>query len=133
MNIDTLAAALLAAKQKIADAQNEYDTALAEWLAVAPSKSEGAVLSVGDGYRITTTYGVNRTVDAAALDAIRPQIPAALFEQAITYKPALVLAGVRFLMNNEPDTWAVLAQAVTAKPSKPAVKVEPLEAMKEVA
>ena len=122
--IDKLAAALDAAKENEERARESRIACEEALLALVRGKAEGSVTERGEGWKVTVTYGVNRTVDAAALDAIRPQIPVALFEQAITYKPALVLAGVRFLMNNEPGTYAVLAQAITAKPAKPAVKVE---------
>lgn len=123
-NIDIIGPRLLAAKERVAQAQREYDTVLAEWLEQAPARDEGAVKSDGNAYRITTTYGVNRTIDAAALDAVRAKVPAGLFEQAIEYAPKIKLAGLRYLRNNEPETYALLAQAITAKPAKPSVKVE---------
>ena len=131
--LDTLAAALDAAKENEERARESRIACEEALLALVRGKAEGSVTERGEAWKVTVTYGVNRTVDAAALDAIRPQIPAALFEQAITYKPALVLTGVRFLMNNEPDTYAVLAQAITAKPAKPAVKVEAIAEAKEAA
>ncbi|MGV8956021.1 MAG: hypothetical protein ACOH2M_33320, partial [Cypionkella sp.] len=71
------------------------------------------------------TLGViNRLFDAAQLEAIRPRIPAALFGQVVRYKPEPVLQGLRYLKNNEPDTYAVLAQALTATPGKTGVRVE---------
>ena len=76
---------------------------------------------------MTATFGVNRTIDRAALESVREVIPVALFEQAVEYKPALVLAGLRYLQSNEPDTYRVLAQAITSKPAKPSVKVERVE------
>ena len=97
-----------------------------------PSKDEGSVTLKGESYKVTITYGVNRTLDQAALEAIKDGIARELFDQAITYKPSLVLAGVRFLQNNEPDSYAVLAQAITSKPAKPSVKLEQL-AMQEAA
>lgn len=122
--IDKLAAALEAAKENEERARESRIACEEALLALVRGKAEGSVTERGEGWKVTVTYGVNRTVDAAALDAVRARIPAALFEQAITYKPALVLAGVRYLQSNEPDTYAVLAQAITAKPAKPSVKVE---------
>lgn len=131
--IDTLAAALEAAKQKIADAQTEYDDVLAEWLEFAPTKSEGAVQSVGDGYRITTTYGVNRTVDQAALSAAWPWLPEGM-RNVFPVKHGVDLKELRHWQNNNPDEYArYIAPVVTAKPAKPSVKVERVGAMKEAA
>ena len=73
------------------------------------------------------------TLDRAALEAVRAEVPAALFEQAIEYKPALKTAGLRYLQQNEPETYAVLAQAITAKPAKPSVRVEAIAEAKEAA
>jgi len=93
-------------------------------VALMPSKEEGAVNMTGESYKVSITYGMNRTVDAAALSAIKDSVPVALFEQAIAYKPSIVLAGLRYLQSNEPGVYAALAQAITARPAKPSVKIE---------
>lgn len=97
-------------------------------LRLMPSKAEGSLTERGLHYKVTVTYGVNRTLDVAALDAVRAELPPALFEQAVEYKPAIKTAGLRYLAANEPETYAVLAQAITAKPAKPSVKVEVIPA-----
>jgi len=105
-----------------------------ELIALLPTKDEGSVTLKGEAYKVSITYGFNRTVDVAALEAIKSEVPPNLFEQAIDYKPSLVLAGLRYLQLNEPDAYAVLAQAITSKPSKPSVKIEALaEPMREAA
>lgn len=114
------------ARQTRIDAENRM-------LALLPDKTEGSVTERGLHYKATATYGMTRSLDAAALAAIKDRIPEVLFEQAIEYKPAIKLAGLRFLQNNEPDTYAALAQAITAKPSKPSVKVESIEAAAKAA
>lgn len=124
MNIDTLAAALEAAKiaeARARDARIEAEEAL---LAVLPTKDEGSATEHGVEYKVTARYGVNRTIDAPALEAVRAQVPAALFDQAFEYAPKIKLAGLRYLRSNEPDTYRVLAQAITAKPAKPSVALE---------
>lgn len=125
--IDQLAAALEAAKENEERARESRIACEEALLALVRGKAEGSVTERGEGWKVTVTYGVNRTVDMAALAAVRDKIPHALFEQAVTYKPALILPGVRYLQNNEPATYALLAQAITAKPAKPSVKVEPIE------
>ena len=133
MSIDTLAAALEAAKiaeARARDARIEAETAL---LAVLPEKDEGSVTERGDSFKVTARYGVNRTIDAPALESVRAQVPAALFDQAFEYAPKIKLPGLRYLMNNEAETYEILAQAITSKPSKPAIKVEEISAEREVA
>ena len=99
-----------------------------------PAKTEGSVSMKGADFKVSITYAMNRTVDAPALAAIRDQVAPGLLEQAITYKPSLVLAGLRYLQSNEPDAYAILAQAITSKPAKPSVKVEAVAAdMQEAA
>lgn len=131
--IDQLAAALEAAKITEAQATAARIDAENALLAQMPDKPEGDVRVTGAQYRAIATFKVNRSLDAAALSAVKGRVPEALFEQAIEYKPAIKLAGLRFLQNNEPQTYAVLAQALTAKPGKPSVRVETLVSMKEAA
>lgn len=132
-DIDILALALLAAKQKIAAAQAEYDHLLGQWLAIAPTKNEGSVQSVGSQYRITTTYGMNRSVDGPALWAEWPRLPEGV-RNVFPVKHGIDLKELRHWQNNNPDEYArYIAPFITAKPAKPQVKVEALGAMKEVA
>jgi hypothetical protein len=69
----------------------------------------------------------------AELAAIKDSMPVALFEQAIDYAPKLKLPGLRHLQSNEPDAYALLAQAITARPAKPSVRIEAIEQMSEAA
>lgn len=131
--IDQLAAALEAAKINEDAARAARIDAENALLAVLPERTEGSATERGRDYKATATYGMTRSLDAAALAAIKDSVPEALFEQAIEYAPKLKLAGLRFLQNNEPEAYAVLAQAITAKPSKPSVKVEALVSMQEAA
>ncbi len=133
MNAFDAAASLVEARKiELAAAQAALLDAEQAMLRLMPAKDEGSVTERGLHYKVTATYGVNRTLDAAALGAIRNEIPSALFDQAIEYAPKLKLAGVRYLQANEPETYAVLAQAITAKPAKPSVKVEAVEVVREV-
>ena len=127
-----------AAVYELAKMQHERTAeALAEahsnLVALMPKQDEGTVKLQGESYRVAIEYGFNRTVDAAALAAIKDNVPAALFEQAIDYKPAINLKGLRFLQSNEPDAYAAIAQAVTARPAKPSVKIESIKSMEKAA
>src|SRR5690606_26090102 len=123
-NIDTIGPRLLAAKEKIAQAQREYDEVLAEWLEQAPTRSEGAVKSDGNAYRITTTYGVTRSVDGAALSAAWDALPEGI-RNVFPVKHGLDLRELRHWQNNNPAEYArYIAPVITAKPAKPQVKVE---------
>ena len=131
--INKAAELVLAAKNTERCATEARIRAELELLALCPAKPEGSMTTRTDGYKVTTTGVVNRSVDQAALAAIRSAIPEALFDQAVRYKPELITAGVRNLQLNEPATYAVLAQAFTAKPGKTSVVVERVEKLEEAA
>lgn len=131
--IDEAAAVYELAKMQHERTAEALAEAHANLVALMPAKDEGAVTVSGESYKVAITYGMNRTVDAAALSAVKDQVPVALFEQAITYKPSIVLAGLRYLQGNEPSVYALLAQAITARPAKPSVRIEAIEQMQEAA
>lgn len=122
---------LVQAKALEAQANTRRLDAEANVLRFVATKDEGTVtVSAGD-YKLTVTYGVNRTLDRPALAAVRSGMAPELFERAIEYRPAIDLAGLRYLRNNEPQAYAVLAQAITAKPAKPSLRIEPVTPNKE--
>lgn len=132
--IDEAAKNLEIAKFNEARATAERLRAEQTLVELMPAKTEGSVSMKGADYKVSITYAMNRTVDGPALAAIRDSIAPGLLEQAISYKPSLVLAGLRYLQSNEPDAYSVLSQAITAKPAKPSVKVERIaEEMREAA
>jgi hypothetical protein len=91
---------------------------------IPQDKAEGtSTLKQGD-YKITLTAKLNRTLDADAYHAIVDQIPVDL--RPVRYKAELDLKGIRYLENNEPDTYALIAHCINTKPAKAAVKVEAL-------
>ena len=109
------------AEARARDARIDAETAV---LAHIEARDEGSVTLRGRGWKATAVYGMNRTIDEAALDSIRGTVPEAIFGQVFKYAPKLDLAGMRYVRNNEPELFAVMAQAITAKPAKPSVRVE---------
>jgi len=69
----------------------------------------------------------------AALNAVRERLGPAMFEKAFRFKPEVSLSGIRYLQQNEPDLYAIAAQAFTATPGKASVRAEVLDVVKEVA
>lgn len=124
--LDTLCLALMRAKEDEAAARDARVAIENEIVRLVEAKDEGSVTATGTQFKASVTFGVNRTIDREALESIRDTVPPALFFRAIEYRPAIDTAGLRYLRNNEPDTYAVLAQAITAKPAKPSVKVDVL-------
>lgn len=112
------------AEVRARDARIDAENAV---LAHMTEREEGSTSLRGLGWKATATYGVNRTIDDAALNAVRGTVPADLFDQVFGWKPALRLEGLRYVRNNEPEAYAVLAQAITARPAKPSVRIEMIE------
>src|SRR5690606_4454025 len=66
MTLNEAARAYAQAKAYYAAASKNLDEAHAALVALADKKPEGAVTTETDAYKVTVTYGVNRTVDQAA-------------------------------------------------------------------
>jgi hypothetical protein len=90
-------------------------------------KAEGQTVVKDGRYKVTITGSMNRRIDQAVLELIRQTIPKALFDKGIRWKPEVNLTGLRYLQNNEPDTYSILAEAITTTPAKPSVRVDILE------
>ena len=82
--IDEAAAVYELAKMQHERTAEALADAHSNLVALMPTKDEGAVTVSGESYKVAITYGMNRTVDAAALAAIKDSVPVALFEQART-------------------------------------------------
>ncbi|NLA68288.1 MAG: hypothetical protein GX856_08625 [Gammaproteobacteria bacterium] len=128
--IDALAAQLIAAKATEAAARDARVAIEEQLLAHVASRSEGSVTTHGEAHRVTVTYGVTRSVDGAALRAAWDSLPDGI-RNVFPVKHGLDLKELRHWQNNNPAEYArYIAPVVTAKPAKPAVKVEPIEAAK---
>lgn len=91
-------------------------------VAILGCKEEGSETHKQYGYKVTITGRVNRTIDQSAWDSVADKIPSHL--SPIKYKPALDLKGLRYLQQNEPGIYRIAAEAITATPGKPSVKIE---------
>lgn len=97
-------------------------------IALCGVKSEGSSTHKGERYKVMTTGTMYRKVDEAALGAVRERLGPTMFESVFRYKPEVITAGLRYLQSNEPQLYAIAAQAITATPGKPAVEVSLLPA-----
>ena len=86
-------------------------------------KTEGTVHEEDGGVKVTFTFKVTRTVDAAKVQQDWNQIPE-LVKDAFVWKPDLVLKHMRALETANADAYAVLAQYITTKPAKPSVSIK---------
>lgn len=86
--------------------------------------TEGTTRRDAGDYQVTVTSSVNRKVDQAKLQTIASQIPEAFAARLFRWKAEVNTGELRFIQNNEPELYAVVATAIEAKPAKPSVKVE---------
>jgi hypothetical protein len=121
-------AAFLAAKEREAKANADRLAAEASIVALmGPLPAEGTTRIDADGFTVAVATSMRRTVDAEALSQIAPKIPEAIGKRLLRWKPELVLRELRYLQDNEPELYAVIAEAITTAPAKPAVRVEPIK------
>jgi hypothetical protein len=93
-----------------------------ELIALLGQKEEGSQThEVGD-YKVIITGKLIRNIDWDMYDkAIAAKIPESL--QPVKVKRELDDSGVKYLANNEPQIYRLLAKALTIKPAKTAVKI----------
>src|SRR5690625_1486487 len=114
--------AWLAAKAAEEKAKESRILAEEAIVSILGCKEEGSETYKQYGYKLTITGRVNRTVDQSAWDSVADKIPSQL--SPIKYKPALDLKRLRYLQHSEPEIYRIAAEAITATPGKPSVKIE---------
>lgn len=124
--IDQAAYALQVAKQNEDAAKAERLKAEEALIALVGAKEEGTTRAETEYFKITTTGKLTRKLDEAAYAAVADSIPEAIRARLIRVKHDLVLTELRFLQNNEPEIYGLIAGAITTSPAKTAVSVEVL-------
>lgn len=124
-NIDALARDWLEAKKQEQEANQHRLNIEKELTSALSAKDEGSITHNLDGYKVTLTQPVRRTVDAETWSMIESTIDADF--QPVKYKLEVDAKGVKWLQENEPMQWAKMAPAFTTKPGKISVKVEEME------
>lgn len=122
-NFELIALDIMEFKRIEDDAKASRLAAETKLLAMMEAKDEGTVQEEDGSVKVSVTYKLTRTLDAAKVQEDWNTIPE-LVKDAFTWKPDLVLKHMRALESANPQAYAVLSQYVTAKPAKPAVKVE---------
>ena len=93
-----------------------------ELIAILGSKEEGAQTHEVGEYKVTITGKLIRSIDWDMYDkSIAAKIPESL--QPVKVKRELDDTGVKYLANNEPQIYRLLAKALTIKPAKTAVTI----------
>lgn len=125
-SLDQLAANLLAAKAALSQAQERVHAAEDAIVKAVGSEDEGSFTVRCDGFKITTTQPITRTVNKTSLDAIRREFPEDLFEAMFDFKPSLNVKLFKECEHLRPEVYRLACKAVSSKPGKIAVRVEAL-------
>ena len=88
------------------------------------SREEGAQTHDLGDFKATITGVVNRTLDKQTWESIKERIPTDL--RPVKYEPKLDVVGVKWLRDNNPSIYKLVAKAITVKPGKTSVKVIPV-------
>lgn len=131
--IDQLADTIMGLKLAEHQATAARIEAEQELIRLVGVKDEGSATTRGQRYKVTTTGVMYRKVDEAALGAVRSKMSEAMFEKCFKFKPEIVTAGVKYLRDNEPELYAIAAQAIVATPGKPRVEIAVVEAQAQAA
>lgn len=122
-SLDALCAQLVQAKAA-ADAARRTVLDLEESIvALVGAKDEGSFSVECDSFKVTTTQPITRTVDKMLARDVFQKLPTDLANGIFDWKPSLNLKLFRELEKYQPEYHKVVAQAVTSKPGKVAVKV----------
>lgn len=86
---------------------------------------EGTVKVVADESEIVIRFGMTRSIDKVALEnEVTRELPVAVLNRLFVYKPSLDIKELRYLQDNEPEMYVAASKCITAKPSKPSIKVQ---------
>jgi hypothetical protein len=125
--LESVAKEWLAAKALEAAAIEKRRAVEERLLPLVQAQEEGTVTEKLEGLKVSVTYKIDRKVDAEAVQNAWNTLPP-IVQDAFSWKPELVLKQARALEAANPEAYKTLAQFITAKPAKPSVKVEALEA-----
>lgn len=120
--LPTLAESWRAAKRAEERAREERVRIEEEIIAITGCREEGSQTHDAGDWKITVTGKLTRKLDADAWARIEPSIPEAM--RHVKYVPSLDTTGLRYLENNEPDIYRLVAKAIETKPAKPSVSIK---------
>ena len=97
----------------------------AEIISALGEPDEGsATHTLDDGSKLTITSKITRTVDGAVWKQVMGRVPEPLRPITFEETPKLDTKGLRWLKENQPAVYEVVAMAVTAKKAKSSITVK---------
>jgi len=121
--LEHVAADLMAARALEKTATEQRVAMEEELIALLGAKADGADTHNIGPYKVVITGKLNRKLDLKRYDQIVDRIPEAL--RPIKVKRELDVTGIKYLANNEPDIYALIANsgALTVEPAKTSVTI----------
>lgn len=87
------------------------------------AKPEGATThELTNGFKVTVTGKMTYKADMEMLMQLASALPPNM--RPIKVEPKLDETGAKYLRNNEPEVWAMLAPAFTIKPAKTSIEIK---------
>lgn len=120
-NVTGLCGAWLEAKRREEEAKASRIKIEDEISEALDAKAEGSITHKVEPYKVTLSQPIYRKMDWEMWKTIKGDIPAELWP--VKMKLEVDDAGCRWMMENRPDLWAIVAKAITATPGKIGVKV----------
>lgn len=123
--IESAAREFLAAKAREHAAAMERIEAESKLCALVGVMEDGTTTSTDAPGLIVKTMGkLSYSLDEPAWRNVSRSIPPAIADRLVRYKAEPCVRALKELRSNEPELYAVFAQALTIKPTKPYVTVE---------
>ena len=116
-------------KAKIAE-QNARDHRLAierQLSEVVGVKEEGSHTLKGAYYKVTTSAGFTRTLDARKWEQVKGRVSPTIAAKIVRAKLEIDTRQLKSLQGFDPASYNIVAEAITTKPKKVAIKFERLE------
>lgn len=125
--LDQLAHELELAKRAEAHARNHRLTIEQQLCDLVGVKGEGSRTSQGDYYKVTTSAGFTRTLNQDKWEDVSKRIPQSVSASLVRTRLEINLKQLKSLQTLDPVNYHIVAEAITTKPKKVAVKFERLE------
>lgn len=90
-------------------------------------KEEGTVSTKTEFYKVSVTFGVDRKVDSEIARSLADEMDREQYERVFKWKPEISITELKHLRDNKPEVFRQVSRALTAKPTKPSVKVEEIK------
>lgn len=121
--LETLTAHWIEAKRLEDEAKAERVRIESAILDLHPAREEGSeTIKLESGFKLTLTGKLTyKVADVAQLATLAEQLPASLRPIKTVVEPDE--AGIKWLRQNEPELYRVIAPAVEVKPAKTAIRV----------